>query len=147
VIIVSGFGTFRDPPPSGPRRGPNLLWNRPDVSKGSVVFSTRSATRIALVSAGAATIALVGVAASTGAQAASGVFVYQTSGGAQQSIPFPAENQCYPTPNAAGAMNYTAGDAYIYTDSHCTIGKDAGNVPRFDKSTVGFNSVVIRTSN
>lgn len=46
----------------------------------------------------------------------------------------------------SGAMNYTAGDAYIYTDAHCTIGNDAGNVPRFDKSTVGFNSVVIRTS-
>jgi hypothetical protein len=110
------------------------------------VFSTRTATRLALVSAGAATVALVGVAASTGAQAANGFFVYQTSGG-QQTIPFPEENKCYPTPSASGAMNYTAGDAYIYTDANCTIGKDAGNVPRFDKSTAGFNSVVIRTSN
>jgi hypothetical protein len=43
-------------------------------------------------------------------------------------------------------MRYTAGDAYVYTDDHCTIGEDAGTIPRSDKTGVEFNSVVIRTS-
>jgi hypothetical protein len=44
------------------------------------------------------------------------------------------------------AANYTPGDAYLYTDSSCTIGKDAGNVKPFADNTVEFNSVRIHTS-
>jgi hypothetical protein len=110
------------------------------------VSSPRSTGRLAVISAAAATAALVGIAAPTGAHAANGVFVYADAKGGQQSIPFPEENKCYSTKGATGAANYTAGDAYVYTDDHCTIGKDAGNIPRFQNTMVGFNSVVLRTS-
>lgn len=79
------------------------------------------------------------------AHAANGVFVYTGKSG-QQSIPFPEEDKCYATPGGKAGTNYSTGDAYLYTDAKCTIGKDAGNIGPLANSAVPFEGVRLRTS-
>lgn len=109
-------------------------------------MSSRLATRTGVAAVVSSTLCLVGLAVPSAAHAANGVFLYTGPDG-QQSIPFPDEDKCYPAEGAKMAANYTPGDAYLYTDSSCTIGKDAGNVKPFANNTVEFNSLRIHTSN
>lgn len=105
-------------------------------------MNTRSlATRLVVAAGAAATAGLVTMGAPATAEAAAGVFIWNGS----KYIPNPAENQCYPTPGGKMANNMSFGDAYLYTDAKCTIGKDAGNAGPFKSAEVEFESVVLRT--
>lgn len=95
-----------------------------------------------LVTAGAA--GLVGFGAPSPADAAAGVFVW-TGGGSDTPIPFPSDDQCYPTPGGSGADNYTAADAFFYTDAACSTGSEAGNTGPFTEFSGTFESVRVRT--
>lgn len=103
----------------------------------------RSAPLVGVI-AGSSIAALVAIGAPQ-AHAANGVFVFTGSKG-QESIPFPEEDKCYPTPGGTVGMNYSVADAYLYTDTECTIGKDAGNIGPFANRSVPFESVRLRTS-
>ncbi|MGQ0845655.1 MAG: hypothetical protein ACT4QF_16145 [Sporichthyaceae bacterium] len=105
---------------------------------------TRRSAPIAGLMAAGSLAGLVALGAPT-AHAANGVFVYTGTSG-QESIPFPDEDKCYATPGGTAAMNYSAGDAYLYTDAKCTIGKDAGQVKPFANSAVEFEGVKLRTA-
>lgn len=105
-------------------------------------MNTRSlATRLVVAAGAAATAGLVTFGAPATAEAAFGVFVWN----GDKYIPNPVEDQCYPTPGGMMADNMSFGDAFLYTDAKCTIGKDAGNAGPFASADVPFESVRLRT--
>jgi len=99
---------------------------------------------IATVLAAAGVAGLAGLCSPTSAGAAAGVFVW-TGGGSDTPIPFPSDDQCYPTPSGSGANNYTAADAFFYADAACTTGSEAGSTGPFSEFSGTFESVRVRT--
>ena len=88
----------------------------------------------ALVAASAAGFLTAGTA-----QSSTGLFVWTGKHGSHQ-VPFPADDKCFKAPGGKAAQNYTAADAYLYTDAKCTVGKDADSVPPGKSSAVPFES-------
>lgn len=102
------------------------------------------AARLAAAVAAAGLAGLVGLAAPAGAQAASGFFIWTGPGG-DTPLPFPADDQCFATPGATAAKNFTTADAFLFTDAECTTGKDIDSASAFEQVGVAFESVRLRT--
>ncbi|MBA3742627.1 hypothetical protein [Sporichthya sp.] len=100
-------------------------------------------TRAAVGAAVAATAALVTLGAPA-ADAAVGVVVWTGPSG-DTPIPFPADDQCFATPGATGAHNYSIADAFVFTDASCTTGQEAGSFSAFKDFDGAFESVRVRT--
>lgn len=106
-------------------------------------MKTRSAVpRLAAI--GVALLGAVALVAPTSADAATGVFIWTGPGG-DTPIPLPADDQCFATPGATAARNFTSADAFVFTDAACTTGMDAGSLSAFKDLAVGFESVRLRT--
>lgn len=103
----------------------------------------RHTLRLALAAAVAATAGLITLGAPS-AGAAVGVLIWTGPGG-DTPVPFPADDQCFATPGATGAMNYSIADAFVFTDANCTTGMEAGSFSAFQGFSGGFESFRVRT--
>lgn len=107
------------------------------------MITRNPASRLAAVAA-AGLLGAVALVAPTSAHAATGIFMWTGPAG-DTPIPFPADDQCFATPDATAAKNYTTADAFLFDDADCTTGRDAGSLSAFKDLSVGFQSVRLRT--